>query len=87
MIGEVWLVQDFFSQRQFTAGLGFGPYVALSTYQTSDGRDGASVVGVASMTLGWRFTRVLALRAIWHRAFTTDDEDRDIITLGLALRF
>ena len=85
--GETWLVQDFFSQRQFTAGLGLGPYVALKTYQTSDGRTGASVVGLASMTLGWRFTRFLTARAIWHRGFTGDDQDRDIITLGLALRF
>jgi hypothetical protein len=87
LTGEAWLVQDFFPQRQFTAGLGLGPYVALSTYQTADGRNAASVVGLASMTLGWRFTRALVLRAIWHRAFTTDDQDRDIITLGLALRF
>lgn len=28
-----------------------------------------------------------ALRASWHRAFTSDDQDRDIITLGLGLRF
>lgn len=87
LTGEAWLVQDFFAERQFTAGLGVGPYVALSAYQTSDGRTGASVVGMASMTLGWRFTRSMVLRAIWHRGFTTDDQDRDIITLGLAVRF
>ena len=39
------------------------------------------------MTLGWRFTRSLLVRAVWHRGFTGDDQDRDIITLGLALRF
>jgi hypothetical protein len=87
LTGEAWLVQDFFSERQFMAGIGLGPYVALSRYDTSDGRTGASVVGMASMTLGWRFTRSLLLRAIWHRGFTSDDQDRDIITLGLALRF
>jgi hypothetical protein len=87
LIGEAWVVQDFFAERQFTAALGVGPYVAMSAYQTSDGRTGASVVGMASMTLGWRFTRSMVLRAIWHRGFTTDDQDRDIITLGLAVRF
>jgi hypothetical protein len=87
LTGEAWLVQDFFSERQFMAGIGLGPYVALSSYNTSDGRSGASVVGMASMTLGWRFTRSLLVRAVWHRGFTGDDQDRDIITLGLALRF
>jgi hypothetical protein len=87
LTGEAWLVQDFFPQRQLMAGIGLGPYVALSSYDTSDGRTGASVVGMASMTLGWRFTRSLLVRAIWHRGFTGDDQDRDIITFGLALRF
>jgi hypothetical protein len=87
LTGEAWLVQDFFAERQFTAGIGLGPYVALSRYDISDGRTGAGVVGLASMTLGWRFTRSLLVRAIWHRGFTSDDQDRDIITLGLALRF
>jgi hypothetical protein len=84
--GEAWLVQDFL-ERQLVTGLGVGPYLALSSYRTSDGRTGASAVGLASMTLSWRFTRLLALRVNWHRAFTGDDQDRDIITLGLALRF
>jgi hypothetical protein len=87
MIGEAWLVQDFLPRGQFTAGLGVGPYVALGAYQTSDGRAGARVLGMASMTLAWRFTRSLAVRANWHRGFTGDDQDRDILSLGLALRF
>ena len=84
--GEIWLDQDFLDRR-LVAGLGLGPYVALSSYHTSDGRTAASVVGLASMTVSWRFTRFLALRAIWHRGFTSDDQDRDIVTLGLAWRF
>jgi hypothetical protein len=84
--GEVWAVQDFLDER-FAVGLGIGPDAALNTYQTADGRSGASVIGLASMTLSWRFTRPLVLRVNWHRAFTTDDQDRDIITVGLGLRF
>jgi hypothetical protein len=85
-IGEAWLVKDFLA-RQLTVGLGIGPYVAFSEYQTSDGRSGASVVGMASMTLSWRFTRRLAARFSWHRGFTGDDQDRDIVTTGLGWRF
>jgi hypothetical protein len=84
--GEAWLVQDFLERRLVT-GLGVGPYFALSTYLTSDGRVGASTLGLASMTASWRFTNRLALRINWHRAFTGDDQDRDIITLGLGWRF
>jgi hypothetical protein len=86
LMGEAWLVKDFFS-RQLTAGVGLGPYAAFSTYHTSDGRTGASVVGLASLTLGWRFSRFLVLRCSWHRGFTGDDQDRDILTAGLGWRF
>jgi hypothetical protein len=84
--GEVWLVQDFLAGRLVT-GLGLGPYFALQKYDTADRRTGASVVGLASMTGSWRFTRVLALRFTWSRGFTGDDQDRDIVTAGLAWRF
>jgi hypothetical protein len=87
LTAEAWLVQDFFRQGQLMTGIGAGPYVALSSYDTSDGREGASVVGMVSMTLAWRFTRSLVMRAVWHRGFTGDDQDRDVITLGLALRY
>jgi hypothetical protein len=86
LLGEAWVVKDFFS-RQLTAGLGLGPYAAFNAYQTSDGRTGASVIGVASMTVSWRFTRSLAARFCWHRGFTGDDQDRDIVTAGLGWRF
>jgi hypothetical protein len=68
-------------------GLGVGPYVALSTYHTDDGRVAASVVGLASMTVSWRMSRSLTLRVNWHRGFTGDDQDRDIVTAGLGWRF
>jgi hypothetical protein len=84
--GEAWVVQDLLDNR-LTAGLGVGPYIAFSSYQTPDGRIGASLVGLASMTCSWRFTSRLALRANWHRGFTGDDQDRDTITVGLAWRY
>jgi hypothetical protein len=83
---EAWLVQEFLA-RQLEVGLGAGPYVALSGYRTFDGRSGANVVGLASMTLSWRFSRAFAVRLNWHRGFTTDDQDRDIVTAGLGWRF
>jgi hypothetical protein len=84
--GELWLVQDFLD-GQLATGVGLGPYVAFEKYRVPDGLPGASVVGLASMTLSWRFTRSVALRLNWHRGFTGDDQDRDIITAGLGWRF
>jgi hypothetical protein len=86
IMGEIWAIQDFLDGR-FSVGLGLGPDAALSAYQTADGRSGASVVGLASMTASWHFARPLVLRVSWHRGFTSDDQDRDIISVGLGLRF
>jgi len=79
-------VQDFTS-RQLVFGLGPGPYVALRGYRAADGRPAASVVGLASMTASWRMSRSLSLRLTWHRGFTGDDQDRDIVTTGLVWRY
>jgi hypothetical protein len=84
--GEVCVVQEFLA-RQLQASLGVGPYAALSAYHIADGRSGASVLGLATMSVSWRFARSLALRFNWHRGFTEDDQDRDIVTLGLGWRF
>lgn len=84
--GEVWLVQEF-AARRLVAGLGVGSYFSLQSYDTIYRTKAASVVGLASMTVAWRVTRALDLRLIWHRGFTGDDQDRDIVTVGLGWRF
>jgi hypothetical protein len=86
MTGEAWLVQDFISGR-IVMGVGLGTYFSFESYQTVYGTPAASTVGLASMTVAWRFTRTLDLRLIWHRGFTGDDQDRDIVTAGLGWRF
>ena len=84
--GEGWLVQEF-AARRLVLGLGLGPYVALQDYHAADGRTAARVVGLASMTASWRLSRSLALRIAWHRGITGDDQDRDIVTAGVAWRY
>ena len=83
---EAWAVQDFWARR-LLVGLGVGGYFSLRSYRTLDGREAANVTGLASMTVSWRFTRSLDLRFTWHRGFTTDDQDRDIVSGGLGWRF
>lgn len=86
MTGEAWLVQDCVSGH-IELGVGLGTYFSLESYQTIYGTHAARTVGLASMTIAWRFTRALDLRLIWHRGFTIDDQDRDIVTAGLGWRF
>jgi hypothetical protein len=84
--GEAWLVQNFMSGR-LTMGVGAGAYYSFESYQTIYHTAAASTVGLASMTVAWRFARALDLRLIWHRGFTEDDQDRDIVTAGLGWKF
>lgn len=79
--GEAWLVQRFFSER-LSVGFGAGPFLSLEPYRTGDGRSGNRIEGVASSTIGWRITRHLLARLEWHRGFTHDDQDCDIVTAG-----
>ena len=84
--GEAWLMGTMLNRR-LSAGIGVGPYVTLHSYRVDDGRSAASLTGLASMTVSWRMTRSTALRVVWHRSFTQDDQDRDIVTLGFAWRW
>jgi hypothetical protein len=83
---EGWLLQEFLAAR-LVVGIGFGAYGAWQPYRTVDGREAASVEGLGSLTVAWRFTRVLEARLVWHRGFTGDDQDRDIVTAGVGWRF
>ncbi len=82
VLGEIWLVNWF--SRRFSLGLGTGPYYALQPFRGDDGMHAARLAGVVSMTAGWQITHSVIARISWHRAFTHDDQDRDIITAGLA---
>jgi hypothetical protein len=86
MTGDAWLVQDFMSGH-IVLGVGLGTYFSFESYQTVYRTPAASTVGLASMTVAWRLTRALDLRLVWHRGFTGDDQDRDIVTAGLGWRF
>jgi hypothetical protein len=84
--GEAWLVQEFFASR-LVVGAGLGAYAALQSYRTVDGRGAASVEGLGSLTVAWRFARRFDARLVWHRGFTGDDQDRDVVTAGVGWRF
>jgi hypothetical protein len=87
VIGEGWLVTQAFDPR-FEIGVGVGALYALQAYSAPQtGQEAARLSGVVSMTVAWRLTQAFNIRANWFRSFTNDDEDRDIVTLGLGYRW
>jgi hypothetical protein len=80
-LGEIWLTNTF---GRLSLGIGAGPYYALQPHRGDDGTYEARFAGVVSMTAAWQLTRSLIARINWHRSITHDDQDRDIITAGLA---
>jgi hypothetical protein len=83
LVGELWVVDPLFGRRA-TLGLGAGPYIALERREGYDGEPAARVEGLVSLSASWRFARRLLLRLTWDRGFTTESQDRDIVTLGLS---
>src|SRR4029077_18416261 len=76
------LVHCFVAGR-FDVDLGAGPCICLGAHDTPDGRAAPTLSGIASMTAGWRLGRSGLARLTWHRSFTQDDQDRDVVTLGV----
>ena len=83
LAAQAWLVRSW-PERGFSVGFGLGPNFTLGDHQGADGRALRGVVGLASMTAAWRFTDSLQARFNWNRGFTADDQDRDLIMLGIA---
>jgi hypothetical protein len=83
LAGQVWLVDPMFARR-VTLGLGAGPYLALERRETSDDEYGERVEGIVSLSASWRFARHLLMRLTWDRGFTSESQDRDVVTLGLS---
>ena len=82
LAAQAWLVKSW-PERGVSLGFGVGPNFALGDHVGSDGRALKEVVGLASMTAAWRFSSALQARLTWNRGFTADDQDRDLILLGI----
>jgi hypothetical protein len=83
LVGQVWVVDPMLARR-VTLGLGAGPYFALERREAADGDSSARVEGMVSLTASWRFARHLIARITWDRGFTTQSQDRDVLTLGFS---
>ncbi|HTW37179.1 MAG TPA: hypothetical protein VMD49_01265 [Steroidobacteraceae bacterium] len=83
---EGWLVDEVFTPR-FAVGIGAGPYIALQPYLDTERVEAERLTGMASMTASYRLTDWLVWRFTWHRSFSRDNEDRDILVTQIAYSF
>jgi hypothetical protein len=79
---QAWLAKSW-PDHGVSLGFGLGPNFALGDHEASDGRPLKEVVGMASMTAAWRFSQSFQARFTWNRGFTADDQDRDLILIGI----
>jgi hypothetical protein len=82
LAAQAWLVK-YWPERGLSVGFGLGPNFSLGDHQAADGRPLKEVVGLASMSAAWRFAQSWQARLTWNRGFTADDQDRDLILLGV----
>jgi hypothetical protein len=86
VLGEFWVI-DPLANRTLSLGAGAGAYVAITQREATDGQATAAAEGVVSLTASWQFAKPLAGRITWTRSVTSDDHDRDIVTVGVAWRW
>jgi hypothetical protein len=82
LAAQAWLVKSW-PTAGLTLGFGLGPNFALGDHAASDGRPLKEIVGLASLSAAWRFSAALEARLTWNRGFSADDQDRDLILLGV----
>ena len=90
--GQLGLVREFLNHHA-DVGIAGGFYLARDQdyLVPSDTVVGIAtrtqVLGLLSMTMTWRITRMLHLRAYWDRTLTTNGRDTDVVLGGLGWSF
>ena len=90
--GQLGLVREFLGHHA-DVGIAGGFYLArdqdyLVPSNTVVGiATNTQVLGLLSMTLTWRVTRMFHLRAYWDRTLTTNGRDTDVLLAGLGWSF
>ncbi len=90
--GQLGLVREFLGHRA-DVGIAGGFYLARDQDYTVPSNTvvgiatRTQVLGLLSMTMTWRFTRMLHLRFYWDRTLTTNGRDTDVLLAGLGWSF
>jgi hypothetical protein len=72
----------------FTAGAGVGAFITSDRSNTVPaGYSATNPAGIVGLTLAYSISSRWIARAIWNRVTTRDDDDSDIVLVGVGYRF
>jgi hypothetical protein len=71
----------------FSVGAGVGVFITADRSSTVDTTSANDPAGILGITMAYNIGSHLVARAIWNRVTTRDDDDSDIVLLGLGYRF
>jgi hypothetical protein len=83
---QLWLV-DTLMGGKLSLSAGLGVYTPLGSRPEGAANNPASLSGLSALRAEWNWSSRSSVILSWHRSFTNDDDDRDIITLGYGFRF
>lgn len=88
VIGQVWLVHEFFDKR-FALGAGVGPYFSIDRYRTPQPNEAGNITisAMVTATAVMRLSPHLYLRTSWNRIASNYNRDTDVILMGLGYSF
>jgi hypothetical protein len=83
---QLWLV-DPVEDGKLSFSAGVGAYTLLGPLTDRATTTPDRVSGLTGLRAEWQWSKRSSLILCWYRTFTSDDNDRDIITLGYGWRF
>jgi hypothetical protein len=83
---QFWLFRNIDPAR-LQLSIGLGGYYQFGTPATIATASFDRISGLSGIRAEWELTRRFSLIFTWYRKFTTDNTDRDILTLGAGCRF
>ena len=88
--GQLGLMREFLNHHADVGSRAASTWRAIRITlprRTVAGATRTQVLGLLSMTMTWRLTRMMHLRAYWDRTLTTNGRDTDVVLAGLGWSF
>jgi len=87
LMTQLWAVEAFFEDR-FTMGAGGGLYRGIDRRRdpNATSRHDNFLIGIVTLTGGYRLNEDWGIRVSWHRTVTDYDRDTDVILSGISYR-
>jgi hypothetical protein len=71
----------------FSVGAGVGVFITADRSNTAAASSATDAAGILGITMAYTISSRWVARAIWNRVTTRDDDDSDIVLVGLGYRF